>query len=80
MASYKINKVMNEALKMPVADRALLAERLIRSLDKQQDTDVEAAWQEEIERRLRQIDSGSAELIPWEVVRDSLRKRLREPR
>jgi hypothetical protein len=30
--------------------------------------DVEAAWSEEIERRVREIDVGTVELIPWEEV------------
>jgi len=28
--------------------------------------DVTEAWQQEISRRLRQIDIGEVELIPWE--------------
>ena len=33
---------------------------------------IEAAWSEEIERRLAEIDAGSVELIPWEDVRPEL--------
>jgi putative addiction module component (TIGR02574 family) len=33
---------------------------------------VEAAWSEEIARRIAEIDSGKVELIPWEVVRAEL--------
>jgi putative addiction module component (TIGR02574 family) len=36
------------------------------------DQDIEAAWSEEIERRLAEIDSASVELIPWEEVRAEL--------
>jgi len=31
--------------------------------------DIEAAWSEEIERRLIEIDAGTVELIPWDDVR-----------
>ena len=31
--------------------------------------DVEAAWSAEIERRLVEIDAGTVELIPWDIVR-----------
>ena len=42
---------------------------MISSLDQNVDQDVELAWQEEIGSRLREIDSGVAECIPWEDVR-----------
>jgi putative addiction module component (TIGR02574 family) len=34
--------------------------------------DVEAAWSEEIKRRLSEIDSGAVELVSWEEVRAEL--------
>ena len=34
--------------------------------------DVEAAWSEEIKRRLAEVDAGTVELIPWEEVRAEL--------
>jgi hypothetical protein len=36
------------------------------------DPDVEAAWAEEVERRIRQVDAREVELIPWEQVRADL--------
>ena len=30
------------------------------------DEDVEAAWDEEVERRVRQIDGGEVKTIAWE--------------
>jgi putative addiction module component (TIGR02574 family) len=38
--------------------------------------EIEAAWAEEIERRIRQIDSGEVATIPWEEVRAKLYARL----
>jgi putative addiction module component (TIGR02574 family) len=38
--------------------------------------DVEAAWAAEIERRVREIDSGDVKTIPWEEVRAKLYARL----
>lgn len=43
-----------------------------RNFEKVCDPDVEAAWSEEIRRRLAEIDAGTVELIPWEEVRDEL--------
>ena len=45
---------------------------LIETLDPVSEPDVEAAWSEEIERRLAEIDAGTVELIPWEDVRAEL--------
>jgi putative addiction module component (TIGR02574 family) len=45
---------------------------LIETLDPVSALDVEAAWSEEIERRLAEIDADSVELIPWEGVRAEL--------
>jgi putative addiction module component (TIGR02574 family) len=41
---------------------------------------VEAAWSEEIERRVRQIDAGEVTTIPWEDVRAKLYARLHDKR
>lgn len=42
--------------------------------------DVEAAWDEEVERRVRQIDSGEVKTIPWEEVRAKAYARLHDQR
>jgi hypothetical protein len=40
-------------------------------LDPITEPDVEAAWSEEIERRLAEIDAGTVKLIPWDDVRSN---------
>jgi putative addiction module component (TIGR02574 family) len=45
---------------------------LIDSLDEGQDADVQAAWSEEIARRLEELDSGAVTPIPWAEVRRRL--------
>jgi hypothetical protein len=39
------------------------------------DTDVEQAWQEEVQQRLQQIDRGEVELIDSDTVMAELRKK-----
>jgi putative addiction module component (TIGR02574 family) len=68
----KAQQVLRSALALSPKARADIAGTLLRSLDATEDTDVEAAWAAEIERRLRQIDSGRAKLVPWEQVRRRL--------
>ena len=71
-----VTELLREASQLPEADRAELAGRLLESLDGEPDEDVEAAWAEEIERRVRQIESGEVKTIPWEDVREKLYARL----
>ena len=63
------SKLLEEALKLPVEARAALAGSLIESLDETVDEDAEAAWVEEIARRIRDLDSGKAKTIPWPEAR-----------
>jgi len=69
----KSKVVLEEALKLTANERAEVAEQLIASLDEVPDTDVEQAWQEEIQRRLQQINRGEVKTIPWEEVQRRLR-------
>lgn len=55
-------KLEQEALQLPSADRAWLVDRLIASLDA--DPDVEEAWAAEVERRHTEIESGEVSLLP----------------
>lgn len=45
---------------------------LIETLDPAPEADVEAAWSEEIKRRVAEIDAGIVGLLPWEEVRAEL--------
>ena len=55
-----------EALQLPPAERALLVQALVASLD--EDTAVEEAWAAEVKRRLAQIESGEVRMIPGDVA------------
>jgi putative addiction module component (TIGR02574 family) len=75
-----VEKILEEAAELPEEDRAELAGRLLESLDGEPDEDVEVAWSEEIERRIRQLDAGEAKTIPWQEVRAKLHARLHDRR
>ena len=64
--------ILDSALKQSETDRARIAGALVASLDVPADREIERAWQYEIDRRLREIDSGAVKCIPWEDVRDRL--------
>ncbi len=64
-------RVLEEALALTAAERARIARQLIHSLEPE---DVEAAdaWNEEIRRRVDEIQAGTADLEDWESVRARL--------
>ncbi len=77
--SRPVEELESEVLALPTAERARLAQRLLASLDEEEAEDpqeVERAWEEEIRRRLAEVDAGTAELIPAEEVFAELRARL----
>ena len=63
-------------LNLNEGERAELAGLLIESLDSETEEGVEAAWIMEIERRIKQLDSGTVEAIPWADVRARLHRRV----
>ena len=62
-------EILKEALKLPPEARAALAGTLIDSLDEVVDKDAESAWEAEIVMRLKEIDEGKVNLIPWAEAR-----------
>jgi putative addiction module component (TIGR02574 family) len=59
---------------LTASERAEVAEQLIASLDEAANTDVEQAWQEDVQRRLQQVERGEVKTIPWEEVRRRLQR------
>lgn len=55
-------RVMQEVLRLPEADRAELTRFLIESLDDSEDPDVEAAWDAELRIRVERIEQGRTRL------------------
>jgi putative addiction module component (TIGR02574 family) len=73
----KSQKLLKDALELPVKERAAMAHRLIRSLDGPPDRDSEEAWKKEIDRRLKRYRAGESKMVSWEEVKDQLRKLAR---
>ena len=66
-------------MKVPARERARLASRLLRSLEKVQDPEAGKAWAEEVVRRAEELRSGAVKGVPWETVRRRLRQRAAKP-
>jgi putative addiction module component (TIGR02574 family) len=68
-----VAELLKKALALPSEARAALATSLFESLDEEPaDEGVEAAWSEEIKRRIEDIDCGKVQMIPYEEVRRRL--------
>ena len=72
METMTSDKVIKVALGLPEKERARIAERLISSLHDNPSREIEEAWHKEIEKRVKEIDSGKVECIPWEEIKDRL--------
>jgi len=68
----RARKLYEEALELPLTERAELAADLLASLDGEPDEDVEAAWATEIERRARAAIADPEDDVAWEDVRAEL--------
>lgn len=72
-----VEELSARAKTLPPEDRARLAEELLDSLQETIDADAEAAWEREIERRVVEIESGAAKLVPAEDVHAEARRLIR---
>jgi putative addiction module component (TIGR02574 family) len=68
----KVRELYAAAAELPDGDRAELARMLLETRAEGAETEVEVAWAEEVERRIRQVDEGEVDLVPWEQVRAEL--------
>jgi hypothetical protein len=68
-------KIIEEALSLPIEERALIADSLLRSLN-MPNADIDAKWTEVAKRRLLELRSGKVKPIPGDVVFDRALKRF----
>jgi putative addiction module component (TIGR02574 family) len=73
----QVSEVLEKALALSTRERGLLIDHLIESLDVgPAEQGADAAWDEEIKRRVDDIRSGKVEMISGEDVRRRLAARL----
>ena len=71
----QVSEVLEKALTLSTQERGLIIDRLMESLDEgPAEEGVEAAWADEIKRRVDDIRSGRVELIRGEQVLRDLAK------
>ena len=77
MSSTTLDRLRSEALQLSEQERAELAHALMKSLDAPAEADAADAWDEEILRRLTEIDAGTAKLVDRAELRRQMEERLR---
>lgn len=76
----KLEQIETEALKLSAKSRAVLARKLLDSLEPAAETDNERAWYDEAERRERELDEGKTDTIPAREVLRRLRSEIGKKR
>jgi putative addiction module component (TIGR02574 family) len=69
--SRALATIAEEALKLPQNEQLKLARTLLEKNEASGDQETDAAWEQEIERRIQLIDAGLAKGRPFlDVLRD----------
>ena len=71
-------EILSAALSLSPGERAMLADQLLASLDGPNQEQIDAAWTEEGERRMREIEEGKVETIDGDLVMQRLRTRFKK--
>jgi len=69
-------EVLEDVRRLPPSDFDWLLGELLQSGDESSAEEIEASWKMEVERRVAEIDSGTAKLIPMEDVLARMDARL----
>jgi len=77
MAKSTLNNVRTAALELDAPERAELAHDLLSSLDGMPDAGAAKAWDEELCRRLDEVEAGTAQSVDRAEFRKLMRERLR---
>lgn len=75
--SIPVEKLTEEMLALPSDARALLADRLVESLDPLFDDDIRALWANEALRRRDEVRSGQVRTVSADTARDRVRALLK---
>ena len=62
------DELLTRALRLPVRMRLDFAEQLTSTLDEEHPLDISSEWAAEIDRRMKEVEDGSVELLDGEEV------------
>lgn len=66
--SSRLAEITRDALRLPHDEQLRLARTLLERSEANGESDVDAAWEEEIEHRIKSIDAGLAKSRPFAEV------------
>ena len=69
-------KVYEEALDLPTADRIGLIDKLLHSTNLPTQLDIDKAWSKEVEARAERLEAGNAKLVAGEEVFTKIKSRF----
>jgi putative addiction module component (TIGR02574 family) len=72
-----VTELSQRARQLAPEDRARLAEELLASLEGDVDPEVDAARDEELRKRIAEVEGGAVELVPADEVFARVRRTLR---
>jgi hypothetical protein len=64
ISMISLDRLTAEILSLPSASRAILADKLIESLEFDIDTSIQSAWSSEAKKRRDEVRDGSVRVIP----------------
>lgn len=76
MSDY--SSVLSAAQELPEPDRLRLIDALWDSVSPDQEAPFSEEWTREIERRVAELDSGTAKTVPWSKIREEALARLHD--
>ena len=77
MSTVAFDHLKAQILTLPESERAELAHDLIASLDAPNEEGISSEWEQEIDVRVAQIDSGAAKLVSREAFRQHMESKLK---
>ena len=75
--SLSEDEILSAAMSLSPQAKARVAERLVSSMDADEQVAIDALWVVEIRRRLRDLEEGKAHTIPAEEVFKAIDARRR---
>jgi putative addiction module component (TIGR02574 family) len=69
-----VEQIIEGALSLPDEARALLADRLVESLDPAEESRIHSLWAAEAQRRLQDVRSGRIKTIPGDEALAQVRR------
>lgn len=71
-----VEQIADEALALPSEARALLADRLVESLDPAEDGYIRQLWMREARRRIDEVRNGEVKTVPADEALAQVRQAI----